>query len=194
MRITASGQVLVNVTSAFSFTSYPMQVGSPGNGAYSARGLGPGDANYYSTSASIGYHFYADNQSTARFYVSQNGDVRNANNSYGGISDATLKENIADSTPKLNDLLKVKIRTYNLISDENKSKQLGVIAQELEEIFPALISNDKLMNSDKTIKTVKYSVFIPIMIKAMQEMNFKFETQAEKIARLETRVQQLEAK
>ena len=171
MRITSGGIVCVGTTSPFvGGTSYPMQVKSSSNGAYAAGAVGAGDANYYSTSSGIGYHFYADNGSTGRFYVLQNGDVRNANNSYGAISDIKLKENIIDATPKLDDLLKVKIRNYNLISDEYKIKQIGVIAQELEEIFPSLISEDIVMNSNEKIKTIKYSVFVPIIIKAIQEL------------------------
>ena len=171
MRITSTGQLLVGTSTAFVGTSYPIQAASGGNGAFAARGLGPGDANFLSTSSSIGYHFYADNQSSVRFYVLTNGDVRNLNNSYGAISDISLKENITDATPKLDDLLKVKIRNYNLISDEDKTKQIGVIAQELEEIFPSLISEDIVMNSDEKIKTVKYSVFVPMLIKAIQELS-----------------------
>ena len=62
----------------------------------------------------------------------------NANNSYGLLSDIKLKENIVDATPKLKDILKVRIVNYNLKTDPDV-KQLGVIAQELEKIFPALI-------------------------------------------------------
>jgi len=71
------------------------------------------------------------------FYVLGTGDVKNTNNSYGAISDIKLKENIEDATPKLDDLIKVKVRNYNLIGDDRK--QIGVIAQELEEIFPLMV-------------------------------------------------------
>jgi hypothetical protein len=105
-----------------------------------------------------------------------NGNLANVNNSYGAYSDIKLKENIVDATPKLDDLLKVKIRNFNLKGSE--IKQIGVIAQELEEIFPGLIeeSNDiikdkngeNIENGEKT-KSVKYSVFVPMLIKAIQE-------------------------
>jgi hypothetical protein len=102
-----------------------------------------------------------------RFRVADSGNVTNTNNSYGGISDITLKENISDTTSKLADLLKVKVRNYNLIGDDKK--QIGVIAQELETIFPSMIDTD-----NKTgLKSVKYSVFVPMLIKAIQELNDK---------------------
>ncbi len=108
-----------------------------------------------------------------RFVVYSNGNVQNQNNSYGAISDIKLKENITDASPKLNELLKVKIRNYNLIG--NEKKQLGVIAQELEEIFPSMIDESEdfelveitdeegNINTEKqslgtTTKSVKYSL------------------------------------
>jgi hypothetical protein len=141
-------------------------------------------------------NFYAHIQafadsSTQVFRVLASGTVENATGSYGSISDIKLKENIVDATPKLKDLLKVKIRNYNLIGDE--TKQLGVIAQELEEIFPGLVSEsedfeeveitDEEGNVTKekqslgtTTKSVKYSIFVPMLIKAMQEQQTQIES------------------
>ncbi len=109
---------------------------------------------------------------TESFTVYNNGNVQNTNNSYGAISDIKLKENIVDATPKLADLMQVQVRNYNLIGDT--TKQIGVIAQELESVFPALIdeTNDtdaKGNDLGTKTKAVKYSVFVPMLIKAIQE-------------------------
>lgn len=166
-----NGNVLIGTNT--SVANYRMDINGNAGGIFS-KCNSAGDAQYLSYSSTIGFHYYALTTG-AVFYVLTNGDVRNANNSYGAISDISIKENIVDATPKLNDLLKVKIRNYNLINDENKQKQIGVIAQELEQIFPNLISNDKQLGTDETIKTVKYSVFVPMIIKAIQELNTKIE-------------------
>ena len=166
MRILTGGQVLIGSTTIPASNYKLHTAGSGGIWVVASNG---GDAAYVSQSSTTGYHYYAMT-SGAVYYVLTNGDVRNANNSYGAISDISLKENIVDATPKLADLLKVKVRNYNLIADENKEKQLGVIAQELEEIFPNMISEDKQMGKEETIKTVKYSVFVPMLIKAIQEL------------------------
>ena len=138
-----------------------------------------------------------------RFEVRSNGDVRNFNNSYGSLSDIKLKENIQDATAKLDDLLKVKIRNYNLIGDDKK--QIGVIAQELEEVFPNMVDEvedfeevevpqldkqgNRILNEEgkeiftkervkkgTTTKSVKYSVFVPMLIKAIQELKQEIDT------------------
>ena len=106
-------------------------------------------------------------------YIYSNGNVVNRNSSYGALSDVKLKENIVDATPKLEQLCQVKIRNYNLIGSE--IKQIGVVAQELETIFPSMV--DESPDIDKegndlgtTTKSVKYSVFVPMLIKAIQEL------------------------
>ena len=105
--------------------------------------------------------------------VRDSGNVQNTNNSYGAISDVKLKENIVDASPKLADLMQVKVRSYNLKSG-SAHKQLGVIAQELETVFPAMVEEaiDRDLEGNDlgtTSKSVKYSVFVPMLIKAMQE-------------------------
>jgi hypothetical protein len=152
-----------------------------------------------------------DSTTSPRFRVASNGNVTNTNGSYGAISDIKLKENIEDATPKLDDLMKVKVRNYNLIGDDKK--QIGVIAQELEEVFPAMIDEsedyeevevpqvdeegNEILNEEgevvttkervskgTTTKSVKYSVFVPMLIKAMQE-------QQEQIKELKTEIDSL---
>ena len=105
-----------------------------------------------------------------RLYIYANGNVVNTNNSYGAISDIVLKDNIVDATPKSNDLMKVKIKNFSLKSDPNKTKQIGVVAQELEEVFPGMVEED-----GNGIKNVKYSVFVPILVKAFQELKAEFD-------------------
>jgi hypothetical protein len=116
------------------------------------------------------------------FNVLSNGNVQNLNNSYAAISDAKLKENIVDATPKLDALNKVRIVNYGLKGDVTKAKLIGVVAQELESIFPGLIEETKDIEFDDdnneidlgtTTKSVKYSVFVPILIKAVQELSAK---------------------
>ena len=97
-----------------------------------------------------------------------NGNIVNRFNSYGQYSDRKLKENIVDTTPKLEDVKKIRIRNFNFKDDPYK--QIGVIAQEFEEVFPGLVEDKEVPDQDETTKTVKYSVLVPILVKAIQEL------------------------
>jgi hypothetical protein len=150
-------------------------------------------------SATTEYNLYEAYQvGTLQFLVRANGNVLNVNNSYGSLSDVKLKENIVDATPKLADLMQVKVRNYNLKSDPTH-KQLGVIAQELEQVFPAMVEeatdkDEEGNHLETTTKSVKYSVFVPMLIKAMQELKAINDTQAETINALTARIVALESK
>ena len=124
------------------------------------------------------YHLVGTAGGSDRIYIYGNGNIVNANNSYGGISDSKLKENIVDATPKLAGLMQVKVRNYNLIGDT--AKQLGVVAQELETVFPSMVDETPDRDAEgndlgTTTKSVKYSVFVPMLIKAIQELKAEFD-------------------
>ncbi len=107
-------------------------------------------------------HFYgtSNNNTIANIIICGNGNIINSNNSYGSLSDVKLKENIIDVTPKLDKLMKVRVVNYNLIGQDQK--QIGVIAQEIEQIFPALI--------DKTRDTKQVEVEKERVIPAVEKV------------------------
>jgi hypothetical protein len=151
-------------------------------------------ANANNTSS---YHFIAATGGADKCYIYGNGNIQNVNNSYGALSDIKLKENIVDATPKLANLMQVKIRNYNLIGDA--TKQIGVVAQELEEVFPAMIEetpdrDEEGNNLGTTTKGVKYSVFVPMLIKSIQELKAIVDTQAALISGQATEIAELKAK
>ena len=89
-------------------------------------------------------------------------------------SDMSLKENICNLTKSFCDnILNLMPKKYNFINDENKKERYGIIAQELEDFFPELITNTEIEDTDntvKSIKTVNYLELIPIMIVKMKDM------------------------
>jgi hypothetical protein len=192
MRIDSSGNLLVGATSPATASTNTIVGTSTGgtlalavvhNAATDAvRGLVIQSPNY---SGNDGYSFIVNAGGNDRLYIRTSGNVQNTNNSYGAISDVKLKENIVDATPKLEKLMQVKVRSYNLKTEPNH-KQIGVVAQELEEVFPGLIEESKTPDQSDTIKTVKYSVFVPMLIKAIQELKATVDAQAARIAALES--------
>ena len=184
--IDSSGNLLVGTTSAtnkrvvslvgnsVSITGYYAESGSSYTGGHF---LGAS-----ATAAGTGwYHFVGQSSGgTNNILIFGNGNVQNANNSYGAISDIKLKENITDASPKLEKLCQVRVVNYNLIGDYENHKQIGVIAQELETVFPSMVeeSPDKDAEGNDlgtTTKSVKYSVFVPMLIKAIQELKAEFD-------------------
>jgi hypothetical protein len=99
------------------------------------------------------------------FKIDACGNVSNYSGLYGAVSDSRLKENIVNCGPKLADLLKVRVVNYNL-KGSDKTKYIGVLAQELEELFPELVVED---NTHERIKSVNYSNLTIMLIKAFQE-------------------------
>ena len=180
MRIDSSGALLIGATSAAGY-SEKLRVFNSASSSYiavlqnstssSPNGFRIEYTGTVPNSSSLPFAVFGDT-SVNRFIVWSNGNVINTNNSYGAISDIKLKENIVDATPKLEKLNQVRIVNYNLIGEEQK--QIGVVAQELEQIFPGMVEESPDTDKDgndlgTTTKSVKYSVFVPMLIKAIQE-------------------------
>jgi hypothetical protein len=113
-------------------------------------------------------------------WMKNDGDLENSNNRYGGISDERLKENIVDATSQWDDFKNIRFRKFNF---KNRNETLlGVIAQELEQTSPGLIST----REDGDIQTINgieiencKSVASSIMymkgMKALQESMLRIE-------------------
>jgi hypothetical protein len=216
MTLDASGNLLVGTTSASNrrVASFVGNSVSTSN-YYAESGTGYTGAHFYgasSTAAGTGwYHFVGQSSGPVNnVFIYGNGNIQNANNSYAGISDIKLKENIVDATPKLEKLCQVRVRNYNLIGDYENHKQIGVIAQELEQIFPGMVEEtpdyEEVTVTDEegnettervatgtTTKSVKYSVFVPMLIKALQEQQALIDAQQAALTSLTARIEALEA-
>jgi hypothetical protein len=184
MRIDSSGNLLVGTTSVANSavaTFYKTATGANQRALHltndGAAGVNSpaGMTIYYPNASSGNGSTYIEcyDSNASRFLVLGSGNVQNTNNSYGAISDIKLKENIVDATPKLEKLNQVRVVNYNLVGETQK--QIGVVAQELEQIFPSMVEEspdtDKEGNDlGTTTKSVKYSVFVPMLIKAIQEL------------------------
>jgi hypothetical protein len=105
---------------------------------------------------------------TQRHQFNDAGAAYNTTGTWGTISDVRLKENINDATTKLDDVLKLRVVNYNLKTDPDV-KQIGFIAQEIEQVFPGLVEQGEPTEDGDFYKSVKTSVLIPILVKAMQE-------------------------
>jgi hypothetical protein len=106
---------------------------------------------------------------TVRMALTTGGAATNSTGSWGTISDIRLKENVVDATPKLDGLMQLRVVNYNLKTDPD-AKMLGFVAQEVEQVFPGLVDNDGEATGDSDFyKSVKTTVLVPMLVKAIQE-------------------------
>jgi hypothetical protein len=176
MRITSSGYTKMTNADAYLGGTYHEFVNSAGNNyitTFTNTSANPyGLYVVYTTSSpnsgSTNEFIWCVDSNNSKFIVWSNGNVVNRNNSYGAISDIKYKENIVDATPKLDDILKLKVRNFNFIGFEEK--QIGFIAQEFEEVFPKMVDNSIDKESGDDFKSIKTSVLIPMLVKAIQEL------------------------
>lgn len=110
------------------------------------------------------------------------------------VSDSRLKENVVDfDAETLKKIMMIRAVTYDQIGSKEDHKKFGVIAQELQKIYPELIHTD-----DKGFFNVDYVGLTVPIIKALQEMNVSKDKEIsalkENILSLEERLLAIEKK
>jgi hypothetical protein len=136
-------------------------------------------SNANSTSS---YHYAGVTQGVNIWYLYGNGTS-------SWSSDQRLKKNIeATRDGYLDDLCKLRVVKYNWrTDDEDKPRELGLVAQEVEEVFPGLVE-EALHTLDETgikYKVLKGSVLPYMLLKALQEANSKIDALEARLTALE---------
>ena len=111
------------------------------------------------------------NNTTSYYLVCSQPGVGNryliyGNGTYATISDERFKKNIETTrNGYLEDICKLRVVKYNWKTDDDSAKkELGLIAQEVEQVFAGLV------DSTETNKMIKYGVLVPMLLKAIQEL------------------------
>jgi hypothetical protein len=85
-------------------------------------------------------------------------------------SDARLKENISDTKYGLDDVLKLRGVDFNWIEKLDGKRDIGFIAQEVQEVLPELVKEvDSLKEEGETHLTVDYAKVVPVLVEALKE-------------------------
>ena len=85
-----------------------------------------------------------------------NGDVK-------VTSDKRLKANIVSLGATLSKLLQIDGKSYIMKKDESEKQKIGLLAQDIEKVFPELVSESN------GIKSVNYQGLVPVLINALKE-------------------------
>ena len=119
-------------------------------------------------------------------------------------SDERFKENVQPFKNALSKIKLMNVHTFNFIQMEKEKQfvlpegeQIGLIAQELEEILPELVSdnvhaydkNEGIEGAEKDVETIEYKGInyiglIPVLIEAMKEQQEQIEELQQQIAEL----------
>ena len=188
MRITSAGDLCLGTTS----TSYGERLAvskssgsAPVASFFNTTGSGNQaclDTSLNSTANNTSsYHLRATTQTVANWYLYGNGTS-------SFTSDARKKKNIETTRDGyLEDLSRLRVVKYNWFNqDDSEPKELGLIAQEVEQVFPGLVQEaDKLEGDDFNCKVLKGSVLPFMLLKALQEAHAKIGTLEAKVAALE---------
>ena len=94
------------------------------------------------------------------------------------FSDITLKSSIKDIDDMLNRVMMVRPKSYIMV--DRSTREYGVIAQELETVFPELVTT-KTHPEFGAKKTVNYQQLAVLTLKALQELTERVESLEEVI-------------
>lgn len=139
------------------------------------------------TSGSILFQKGAVGSPQNLFTVANNGNVSGLHGSYHVASDVRLKKDISRIPNALSRVLSlrgVNFKWKNPSSDRN-SLQMGVIAQEVEAVFPEVVHTAK--DGMKT-KAVEYEHLVGALIEAIKEQNAEIVAMKKRVERLEAQV------
>ena len=129
-------------------------------------------------------------QSVMETYVAEhtvyNGDLFNTKLA---LSDERLKNITGDNTSGLKEILQIKVKNYTMKNDKTKEPLVGVIAQELQKIFP----NSVFEGKDGYLRIKRGEIFYAC-VNAIKELYSMFQDAVAKIAGLDEKIRLLEDK
>jgi len=105
-------------------------------------------------------------------------------------SDQRLKKNITSArSGYLDDLNRLRVVKYNWAkAADDAPLELGLIAQEVEQVFPNLVQDSHEAMGDITPKVLKISVLPFMLLKALQELSTQVTAQQAIIESLKARL------
>lgn len=95
-------------------------------------------------------------------------------------SDIRLKDNIMETTYGLDTVMEITPVSYQLISDEENDVHLGFKAQQIQELIPEIVNTAE----GTGMLSMAYAEMIPVLTKAIQELNQKLDNVIEQNASL----------
>jgi hypothetical protein len=141
---------------------------------------------YMSTNSVNGNLFYDYNGVTKAA-------VRSLDGEWVSLSDITLKEDLLPYKSVLGNLKNLNVLTYRYKSDLTGKRSFGLIAQNVAQYFPEIVS-EILGKEGKKLLAIAYGKTGVLALKAIQEQQLIIERQQQQIDMLLKRIEALERK
>ena len=100
-------------------------------------------------------------------------------------SDARLKSNIVTLGPTLISLMQLDAKRYTMKADKGQKQKIGLLAQEVQKVFPELVSEDK-----NGMLAVNYQALVPVLINALKEQEGNYKELEKELSELETLIKE----
>ena len=132
----------------------------------------------------------ASNQVSGEFGSESRGYFKSPNSGNPfTFSDKRLKYLGKEFTCGLDKIRQLTVFNYTLKKDKTKTPHVGVIAQDLQKVFP-----DAVKKGTDGFLSIRFEDMFFAMINAIKELDLKYEAQEKRINDLEARIEKLEAK
>ena len=135
------------------------------------------------------HNSFRTNSNSVENYFNSYGAFKGVNGNVNNLSDRRLKYVGKESTNGLKKIKQLKVFNYTFKKDETKTPHVGVIAQDLQKIFP-----DAVKKGTDGFLSIRFEDMFYAMINAIKELDLKYEAQQKRINELEARIEKLEAK
>ena len=122
-------------------------------------------------------------------YHANNGSFKNPDGDVLWSSDRRLKYVGKDNNDGLAKIKQLKVFNYVYKKDTTKTPHVGVIAQDLQKVFPNAVKKGK-----DGFLTIRMEDMFYAVINAIKELDAKYQAQEKRINELEKRIEKLEAK
>jgi hypothetical protein len=120
------------------------------------------------------------------------GEFDDVSGAYTALSDVRRKKDIEKAPDIMDKLMQLNVKKYHFLENASSDKKYyGLIAQEVEKIFPEVVKHHTY-DDGSDLYTIDYSAFGVLAIKALQEQNQTIKNLEQKNAELESRLLKLE--
>jgi hypothetical protein len=155
MKITAAGEVRIG--NEYTVNANGLSIEKTGNHIF-----------LRATSANTGEYWNFDVNSNNRLSIINDNDdgvyIDDAATSWTGTSDERLKTINYELTGSLENLEDIRAVNYSWVSGSTDKNFIGLIAQDVEQHYPEMISEDKF-----GYKGIRYTEMIPVLVSAIKE-------------------------